>query len=95
MKPTLHESITKEFEEIGSWEFAGKVARKLSPILQTKESNLERRMRELYQKGVLERRLVKIEGIVNKVVSYKIRDNKPFWEKPVFQKQEEVKSLFT
>lgn len=75
MKPTLYEPIIKEYEAIGDWEFAGKVSNKLSYELKKKASNLERRMRELHQEGILESRLIKIGGIPNKVVCYRIKQS--------------------
>lgn len=92
---TLYESIIKEFEAIGSWEFAGKVSSKLSYELQKKASNIERRMRELHQKGVLEAKLVKVEGVPNKVVCYKIREpEKSIWDLPKKVEEKPLQTLF-
>ena len=61
-----------------------------------KASNASRRLRELFNEGKIEHEYRRIEGVPNKVVFYRLKQvEKPFWEKPVFQKQEEVKSLFT
>ena len=69
---TIKQVIIQRYEELGDWAFAGKVARELAYNLVLKESNVERRMRELVKSGVLERRLVEVEGVANKVVQYRI-----------------------
>lgn len=92
---TLYEAIIKEYESLKDWEFAGKVARKIAFEMKSKESNIERRMRELARgeagsgKGkrtfapALEMKLVKIDGVPNKVVCYKIKHQEPsVWDLP-------------
>lgn len=54
------------------WEFSGKLARELHNLLLTKESVIERRMRELNVSGVLDKQLVSVEGVRNKVVKYRM-----------------------
>ena len=40
-----------------------------------KSSNTSRRCRELVNSGILERELVKVEGVPNRVVRYRIQEN--------------------
>ena len=69
---TIKKIIVQHYEGIGDWAFAGKVAREIAYKEILKESNVERRMRELVKSGTLERRLVDVEGVANKVVQYRI-----------------------
>ena len=53
------------------WEYAGIIAREVGMMLSKKESNVERRLREMAEAGTLERRLVKVGGKGVGVVQYK------------------------
>lgn len=70
---TIKEYIIQKYEEIGDWEFSGKVARQIAYELGKKESNLERRMRELENEGYLEKDYQQINGKGRKVVKYRIK----------------------
>ena len=84
---TIYEKIIQFLEERNDWVYGGILERHFT---EHKPSNISRRCRELWNKGILERRLVKIDGIANKVVSYRIKqEEKPFW---VLPKQIEIKT---
>ena len=71
-KPTIKHSIVKELEITGDWVFGGKLARVIADKHQAKESNVERRMRELCNEGFIEHRYVENPSKGNKVVQYRI-----------------------
>lgn len=70
---TIKESIVQFLEEQGSWQFAGRVARAVAESHQAKESNVERRMRELEDSGTIERQLVANPAGGNRVVQYRVK----------------------
>lgn len=69
---TIKQSIINYLEEQGGWQYAGKIARVVADIHSCKESNCERRMRELVKAGIIDRELIKLEGVANKVVRYSV-----------------------
>ena len=88
---TIKNSIIRFLEEQGGLQFAGKVARAVAEIHLAKESNVERRMRELENEGKIERELVDNPAGGNKVVAYRIKPmQKP--EKPMHWRPEILKA---
>lgn len=87
---TIKHTIIKTIEGNG-WMFGGQLARAVAMIHECKESNVERRMRELEDEGTLERRLVDNPKKGNKVVQYRI---KPYQRIVVGKEYIEVPSLF-
>jgi predicted transcriptional regulator len=55
------------------WQFSGYISRTIGDQLGKKESNIERRLRELENEGKIERRLVQINNQGSWVVQYKIK----------------------
>ena len=78
MNQTIKQSIIRFLEEQGGLQFAGKIARAVAEIHLAKESNVERRMRELENEGKITRELVDNPAGGNKVVAYKLAEEKPF-----------------
>src|SRR3990167_9026373 len=89
-KTTIKIEIIRYLEANGP-KFGGQIE---DYIRQTgaKSSNTSRRCRELVNSGVLERELVKVEGVPNKVVRYLV---KPFTKSVlgVYKETQGVKSL--
>lgn len=73
MNQTIKNSIIRFLEEQGGLQFAGKVARAVAEIHLAKESNVERRCRELENDGKITRELVDNPAGGNKVVAYRIK----------------------
>ena len=63
---TLYTQILNYLGE--EWIFGGTLERAFP---EHKASNISRRLRELYQEGKIERRLVEVWGVKNKVVQYR------------------------
>ena len=73
---TIKSSITKYLEENGrSW--GGDIARKVGHELKKKESNVERRCRELEDAGVIRASYAQVEGQGNKCVMYELTPQNP------------------
>ena len=73
---TIKESIIKYLEENGkSW--GGDIARKVGYELKKKESNVERRCRELEDAGVIRATYAQVEGQGNKCVMYELMPQNP------------------
>ena len=53
-------------------QFGGQIEDYIRSIYGAKASNASRRCRELEKAGVLEKELIKLEGVANKVVRYRI-----------------------
>ncbi len=70
IKNTIRQAIVLQTENKG-WEYAGIIAREIGMMLSKKESNIERRLREMAEDGILERRLVKVDGKGANVVQYR------------------------
>src|SRR3990167_9469695 len=70
-KTTIKTEIIRYLEASGP-KFGGQIE---DYIRQTgaKSSNTSRRCRELVNSGILERELVKVEGVPNKVVRYRVK----------------------
>lgn len=77
---TVKYSIVKELEG-KDYQFAGRIARVVADLHRKKESNVERRMRELENEGVIERKLIPNPGGGNDVVAYRIRPKDPITQK--------------
>ena len=77
MNQTIKQSIIQFLEEQGGLQFAGKIARVVAEIHLAKESNVERRMRELENEGKITRELVDNPAGGNSVVAYKLAEEKP------------------
>mgnify|MGYP001561318034 CR=1 FL=1 len=75
---TIKESIIRYLEEQGGLQFSGKVCRAVAEIHLCKESNVERRCRELEVEGKLERQLADNPSGGNKVVLYRINPMQKF-----------------
>lgn len=70
---TIRESIIKFLEENDGLQFGGHIARNVASLHECKESNVERRIRELEDDGKLERKLLdNPNGRGNKVVAYRL-----------------------
>lgn len=70
---TIRESIIKYLEENPSWQYAGRIARVVAESHEAKESNIERRMRELEDESKIESQyVVNPNGRGNKVVQYRL-----------------------
>lgn len=54
------------------WTFGGTIEDYIRAVDKHKASNASRRCRELYQDGKIDRQEVKVAGVCNKVVQYKI-----------------------
>src|SRR3990167_8168835 len=75
---TIKESIIQFLEENPDWQFGGAISRAVAQIHECKESNVERRQRELEDEGKIESRYVtNPNGHGNKVVQYRIYTQKP------------------
>ena len=70
---TIKNSIIRFLEEQGGLQFAGKIARVVAEIHLAKESNVERRMRELENESKITRELVENPAGGNRVVAYRIK----------------------
>lgn len=65
-------NIIVQFLEDNGPKFGGQIEDHIRSIMGAKASNASRRCRELVEDSILERELVKVEGVGNKVVRYKI-----------------------
>ena len=71
---TIKESIIQFLEENNDWQLGGAISRAVAQIHECKESNVERRQRELEDAGTIESQyVVNPNGRGNKVVQYKIK----------------------
>jgi len=71
---TIPQTIVKAL--IGrDWVFGGELAREVGGVLKKKESNIERRMREMDNE--LEQRYVQIDGKGPHVVQYRLKRKEP------------------
>lgn len=86
---SIKTEIIKELEYFGDWEFSGKLCRKVADLLKRKESNVERRCRELVESGWIEKKLVDNPQGGNQVVMYRIKK----LEVPPQYRVENVKQL--
>ena len=75
---TIKNSIIRFLEEQGGLQFAGRIANAVSEIHLCKPSNCECRMRELENEGKIMRELIDNPAGRNKVVAYKLAEEKPF-----------------
>src|SRR3990167_2074171 len=72
---TIKESIIQFLEENPDWQFGGAISRAVAEIHECKESNVERRQRELEDEGKIESRyVVNPNGKGNKVVQYHLSE---------------------
>lgn len=86
---SIKESIIRFIEDNGP-KFGGQIEDHIRSVAGAKSSNASRRCRELVNDGILERELVKIEGVENKVVMYKLNTmQKP--ENPMHWRPEVLK----
>jgi hypothetical protein len=88
MKPDTIKKQILEFLTGRELTAAGTICAIVSPICKCKHSVIERRLREMRVVGTLDRELVKLDGVKNKVCFYKIHKN------PVFERNPQVNSLF-
>ena len=71
---TIKESIIRYLEENKDWQYGGTISRAVAEIHLCKESNVERRQRELEDEGKIESQYVtNPNGRGNKVVKYKLK----------------------
>ena len=85
---TIRESIIKFLEENDGLQFGGHIARNVAMLHECKESNVERRIRELENEGKIERQLVENPSGGNKVVAYRLKpmqkpENPTHWKPEV------------
>ena len=74
MNQTIKNSIIRYLEENPDWQYGGAISRAVAEIHLCKESNVERRQRELEDEGKIESQYVtNPNGRGNKVVQYKLR----------------------
>lgn len=73
MKETIKHTSIKVLENNNDWMFGGQLSRIVSGIHECKESNAERRFRELQDEGRIQSRYVPNPKGHNKVVQYKIK----------------------
>lgn len=76
MKTTIRFSVVKELDGKG-YVFGGKLARIVADLHCCKESNVERRCRELENEEIIERKLVDNPSGGNQVVAYRIKPKEP------------------
>lgn len=69
---TIKQSTTKELDGAG-YVFSGKLARIIADLHQIKESNAERRFREMENEDIIEKKLVDNPSGGNKVVAYRLK----------------------
>lgn len=86
MKTTIKHSIIKELNS-GEWIFGGKLARIIADKHQVKESNVERRCRELENEERIESHLVENPHGGNRVVQYRIKIVSPPPVLPQYQRE--------
>ena len=80
---TIKESIIRYLEEQGTLQFSGKLCRAVAEIHLCKESNVERRCRELENSGTIERHLLANPSGGNKVVAYRLSTIRQVVYKPM------------
>ena len=68
IKQTIHEHLLKEG---ASW--GGTICRAVHDILGTKEAVVERRLREMFNEGLLDRCYKQVEGVGPACVRYRIK----------------------
>lgn len=73
MKQTIPQAVEEYLSDKKDFVFGGQIARAVGWKLGKKESNVERRLREMQNEGVLENRMVQVNGKGNKVVVYKLK----------------------
>ncbi len=73
MKPTINYEILKHLDTQKSFVFAGLIARTIHDLTGAKESVVERRLRELYASGRLERTYERVGGVGPSCVLYRIK----------------------
>lgn len=80
-RPTLKPAIMSYIEaRPHEWHFGGAVEGYIRESGQSKWETTGRRLRELVLEGKLEKRLVKVPGVFNKVVQYKLKPKPvPVW----------------
>ena len=82
---TIKQTAIQKLEELGGWQYSGRIARLVADIHSCKESNAERRLRELEDEGLIESQYVpNPNGRGNRVVQYRI---KPEAELPTAYKE--------
>lgn len=74
---TIYQAILKYLADRNDWIPGGTIGRDIGDLLKKKSSNIERRCRELVDSGKIEAELRKIEGVSQKVVFYRITQEKP------------------
>lgn len=70
---SVKEVITDYLEGCGNWQYGGIVEDHVRKKLGSKASNASRRCRELEDEHRIEARYVKVEGVGNKVVQYRVK----------------------
>lgn len=72
---TIKNQILSYLQEKKNWVYGGVIDDFIRQTDGHKASNCSRRCRELVNKGLIDRRLVMLEGIPNKVVQYRYNEN--------------------
>lgn len=77
MKDPINQKILDYLTEHPGFQFGGSIEDFIRSTDGHKASNASRRCRELADEGIIERNLIKIPGVANKVVQYRIRQIVP------------------
>ena len=80
---SIKSKILNYLQEKRDWIYGGVIDDFIRQIDGHKASNCSRRCRELVNQGKIQRRLVSVDGIPNKVVQYKYAENKKENSQPV------------
>ena len=71
---TIKQTAIQKLEELGGWQYSGRISRLVADLHQCKESNAERRLMELEDEGLIESQLVdNPNGRGNRVVQYRVK----------------------